>query len=150
MTIDDIWAAYADTRVTIHLPESSIVVTPTYGGDETLDETWHVITAHNPASVPLSDEENQRRHEELVEALIAAGRVVVPAAGQGLDGRWPAEESVAVCDIDTPAAVDLGRQFGQLAIFRIGPDRLFVIDCDDAAVRSSRPIAVTRLHSDEH
>ncbi|MBK6856851.1 MAG: DUF3293 domain-containing protein [Microthrixaceae bacterium] len=150
MTIDDIWAAYADTRVTIHLPEGSIVVTPTDGGDGTLDETWHVITAHNPESVQLSDEENQRRHDELVEALIAAGRVVVPAAGQGLDGRWPAEESVAVRGIDTAAAVELGRQFGQLAIFRAGPDRIFVIDCHDAAVRSSRPIAVTRLHSDEH
>lgn len=150
MTSDDIWAAYANTRVSIHLPEGPIVVTPTDGGDGTLDETWHVITAHNPASVPLTDEVNQRRHDELVDALITAGRVVVPAAGQGLDGRWPAEERVAVRDIDTVAAVDLGRNFGQLAIFRVGPDRIVVIDCHDAAVRSSRPIAVTPLHSDEH
>lgn len=150
MTSDDIWAAYADTQVTIHLPEGSIVVTPTDDGDGRLDETWHVITAHNPASVPLSDEENRRRHVELVDALMRAERVVVPAAGQGLDGSWPTEESVAVRGTDTAAAVDLGRQFGQLAIFRVGPDRIFVIDCHDAAVRSSRPIAVTRLHSDEH
>lgn len=57
MTSDDIWPAYADTRVMIHLPEAPIVVTPTDDGDGTLDETWHVITAHNPASVQLSDEE---------------------------------------------------------------------------------------------
>ena len=150
MTRDDVWVAYADTQVTIRLSEGSIVVTPTDDGDGTLDETWHVITAHNPASVPLSDEENQRRHDELVDALMTAQRVVVPAAGQGLDGSWPAEQSVAVRGIDTAAAVELGRQLGQLAIFRVGPDRIFVIDCDDAAVRSSRPIAVTRLHNDEH
>lgn len=126
------------------------MVTPTDDGDGTLDETWYVITAHNPASVPRSDEENQRRHDELVDALMTAERVVVPAAGQGLDGSWPPEESIAVLGIDTAVAVELGRQFGQLAIFRVGPDRIFVIDCQDAAVRSSRPIAVTRLHSDEH
>lgn len=143
MSGEDIWAAYASTRVTVDAPDGTLVVTPADDGDGTLDEVWHVITAHNPGSVMLPPDDNKARHEELLSALRDARRVVVPAAGQGLDGIWSPEESVAVRDIDTGVAVEIGREFGQLAVFRLGPDRISVIDCSTAEVRSSRRLHLT-------
>lgn len=144
MSDDSIWSAYANTLVTIEMPDGRLVVIPGYDGDDgdaMLDELWHVITARNPASVMLSTDEDQRRHEELLRVLRETWCTVVPAFGQVLDRKWPPEESAAVRDIGTADAAEVGRRFGQLGIFRVGPDRIDVIECSTAEVRPSR-----RLH----
>lgn len=142
MSDEDIWSAYANTRVTIDGPDGTLIVTPSDGGDGTLAEVWHVITAHNPRSVMLTADENKRLQDELLRVIRESGRDLVWAAGQGLDCAWPPEESAAVPAIDTAAAVEIVREFGQLAVFRVGPDPIEVIDCGTAEVRSSRPMDV--------
>jgi hypothetical protein len=82
-----------------------------YGSDR-----WAFLTAWNPASVPLSRAENDRRQNELIAALTAAGHRCLPGEGRSPDGSWPPEESVLALDIPERDARGAGREYGQLAI----------------------------------
>lgn len=77
---------------------------------------WAFVTASNPASRPLTAEENERRHDMLIERVRAAGRQSYPGEGRGDDGRWPAERSLFIRDIGEESARRLGIEFGQKAI----------------------------------
>lgn len=57
-----------------------------------------VISAANPFSAPLPDEQNARRHALLLAAVRAAGRAHAPALGRDPRGAWPPEVSLAVFD----------------------------------------------------
>jgi hypothetical protein len=77
---------------------------------------WALITAWNPASQQLPPQENQRRQDELLARLFAAGYRCLKGEGRGIDTSWPPEESVFALDIPEAAAKKLGGAFGQLAI----------------------------------
>ncbi|MCD9624217.1 DUF3293 domain-containing protein [Rhabdothermincola salaria] len=81
-------------------------------------------------------DENDRRHPQLLRQLRKEGRLVVPAAGRGLDDAWPPEASVTVPDIDTEASVDIG--YGQLSMLRIRPDLIEVLDCSSGETQPPR------------
>lgn len=68
------------------------------------------------ASTQLRDEENRRRQDEMLEALVAKGYRCLVGEGCGADASWPPEESILALDIPEHLARDLGRRFGQLAI----------------------------------
>ncbi len=78
--------------------------------------SWVYLTAFNPRSERLSDEENQNRHRRLVERVERLGFSAFPGEGVGDDGTWPPERSLLVLGVDRRQAIDLGREFGQLAI----------------------------------
>lgn len=71
-----------------------------------------IVTAHNPMSFELPEEENMERYAALGELLGSSRR----ANGRAPDGSW-AEESY-VCDFDE-RAIDAAQQFGQAAIYRV-------------------------------
>ena len=77
-------------------------------------ESWAYITAYNPFSELLSDEENEKRNKELESKLtkfeIFSGR------GVGTDGTWSDEESFLVLGISRNDAMELGKKFEQNAI----------------------------------
>lgn len=75
---------------------------------------WAYLTACNPNSQPLSDEENEVRQAEFIERLIADGYTYLRGYGTGDD--WDPEPSLLVLAIGRDAAVGLGREFGQNAI----------------------------------
>jgi Protein of unknown function (DUF3293) len=77
---------------------------------------WAFVTACNPRSVLLSDEENTRRIADLEKAVQQSGWRFYPGQGVARDGRWPAEPSFLIVGIKESDAVDLARQFGQNAI----------------------------------
>jgi hypothetical protein len=79
-------------------------------------EQWAFITAWNPASRPRSAAENQLRHAELVEAVVAGGWRHYPGAGRPDRAGWMPEDSLLVLDISSEEAAELGRRFGQAAI----------------------------------
>ena len=77
---------------------------------------WAYITAFNPGSVRLSEDENRARQRELEDAIRHYGHPMFRGEGIGEDGSWPPEASVLVLGIELEAAVQFGRRFGQLAI----------------------------------
>jgi hypothetical protein len=78
--------------------------------------TYAYITAFNPGSSRLTDEENHARQSELINIVRQLAHPAFPGEGIGDDGVWPPEQSVLVLGIEYAAAVQLGRQFGQRAI----------------------------------
>jgi predicted ester cyclase len=74
-----------------------------------------IITAHNPRSERLSDEENQERHEELEHEIQKLGLAYTPSTGESPDGTW-IEEGFAVFGIGLEGALELGCKYGQHAI----------------------------------
>ncbi len=79
-------------------------------------EVWAFITAWNPESRPLSAEENDARHAELLQAIEASGWQFVEGAGIPVNSDWAPEASLLVLGISRDDAVALGRRFGQNAI----------------------------------
>ncbi len=79
-------------------------------------ETWAYITAWNPKSEPLTEQENQARQEELEEELRDAGYAFFRGQGEADNGEWPPEDSVLVAGISREEAVRYGRSYRQNAI----------------------------------
>jgi len=77
-------------------------------------ETWAFITAFNPNSQILSDEENLRRHQLLLEDLTG----VLCFEGQGIstDPAWKPELSLLILGISHDEAIRTGRKYVQNAI----------------------------------
>lgn len=74
------------------------------------------VTAWNPGSIKLPDGENARRQNALIAEARRLGSALLRGRGVGLDGKWPAEDSVLIIGIDRTGAVEIGKLFGQLCI----------------------------------
>jgi hypothetical protein len=74
------------------------------------------VTAWNPGSLKLSDEENRKRQAELIIAVQKRGYLFLEGWGVGQDEEWPPEASIFIIGIPEEAALELGKFFGQLAI----------------------------------
>ncbi len=99
----------------------------------------HVITAHNPGGQWLDDAANGARHAELLDAL---GAAVMPSWGGSPDGRH-LEEGVFVVGLDDAEALDIGRRFGQDAIYLLLGGRRLLLPCDGSAP-TEQPVHVAR------
>lgn len=78
------------------------------------------VTACNPFSAELPDDENRARQAALARDLQARGLSVLPGIGQHPSNGWPGEPSVLVLGIDLPTAQALGTQLQQNAIVWTG------------------------------
>jgi len=74
------------------------------------------ITAWNPLSKQLSDEENRFRNDMLKKELITRSLNFLDGFGQDPAGKWAGENSFLVLGISLEAAKKLGDQFEQNAI----------------------------------
>ena len=74
------------------------------------------ITAWNPYSKSLSDEENQARNKELKNELNIRSLKFIDGFGQDPLGQWSGEDSFLVFGIGLEASKKLGNQFEQNAI----------------------------------
>lgn len=79
-------------------------------------ENWAFITAYNPRSVQLTDEENADRHSDLRATTNAGGYEFLEGFGRAHVGDWPSERSLFIINIDREAASTIGKRFGQNAI----------------------------------
>lgn len=75
---------------------------------------WAFITAYNPASHILPEEENIARHQMLVEDL--AEYTCFEGYGVGTDPQWEPERSLLVLGINQDVAKAIGKKYGQNAI----------------------------------
>jgi hypothetical protein len=88
--------------------------------DEWLSErghaTWTFVTACNPGSRPLAQDENAARQAQLKQTVATMGYVSVPATGVPGDANWDPEPSLFIPGIALAEAAGLGARFGQNAI----------------------------------
>ena len=74
------------------------------------------ITAWNPYSQPLSDNENEIRQQYLIKSIAAAGYEYHPGEGKHPDNNWPAEKSIFILGSSKEDSVELGKKYGQNAV----------------------------------
>ena len=80
------------------------------------------ITACNPYSTPLGEEENALRDRNLVLLLSARGYRSVVGVGQHPSNGWPGEKSWLVWGIARDHASDIAREFQQNAFIWAAED----------------------------
>ena len=78
--------------------------------------SWAFISAWNPASKPLPEQENAARHQKLVAVAAANRWQYWEGRGIGADTSWQPELSLLILGISKATALELGQQFGQNAI----------------------------------
>jgi hypothetical protein len=118
-----LWDRYRRTTYVAHTGNGDIRIHPDSRSSELdglLNELrileWAYVTAYNPASRLLAEEDNVGRQQELIKAVQDRGLAFLDGEGIGEDGKWPAEPSILILGIQSDDARALGRQFGQLAI----------------------------------
>lgn len=80
------------------------------------------LTAWNPFSLPLSDEENAAAQRALAADVAAAGWRAIEGEGVGDDGAWPPEPSLLVLGPDETTARALMVRYRQNAVVWCGAD----------------------------
>lgn len=75
---------------------------------------WAYLTAYNPMSCSLEEEENIRRNSELRK--LVNDYIVIEGEGQDKQKEWPAEKSFFIAGISLDNAKSLAVTFGQRAI----------------------------------
>ena len=83
-----------------------------------------MISAYNPYSQRLSNEENLIAHESLRNNLRRHYCPIIESLNIDPTGRWPTEKSFFVLGADLNTAQSLGQQFNQNAIVWIGNDAI--------------------------
>ena len=77
---------------------------------------WLFITAWNPASKSLPDDENERRHRCLLSQIERLGLASYPGWGVPDEPNWAPEKSLLVLGVDANIAGDLCARYGQNAV----------------------------------
>ncbi len=120
MDHSDLAAAYAEAWYVV---EDGADVTIRVGEEsEALDKllesngasTWAFLTAYNPQSQPLPEDENLKHQAELIEQIEKHRHKYF--RGYGAGEGWDPEPSIFILDIPRESAIELGRRFGQHAI----------------------------------
>ena len=88
----------------------------------------HVITAWNPGDERPGSEINESRNEQLRADISALGFDALAALGSDPNSSH-SEKSWAVVGLTDNAAIELGKKYGQVAIFRITESRQSVLGC---------------------
>ena len=90
--------------------------------------SWAFITAWNPQSRILNDEENFKRNSELCRDLVDYD--IISGLGKGDD--WPAEESFFISNIEFKKALALARKYNQKAfVYGVIESLPELIVCED-------------------
>jgi len=85
-------------------------------------ESSAFLTAWNPGSRPMVDEDNALAQDRLRRTLEARGYALLEGLGVDPTGQWAGEESFLVLGIGREAACELGREFRQHGIVWSGAD----------------------------
>ena len=120
-----LWQSYKETIVEMVLKEKSL-------SDRQLYEIWktdfYMITAANPFSKLLTDDENRIRNQELHSLLIKDYQEILTGIGKDSTGTW-AEEGWVVCGGEEEKLISLAKKYEQNAIFKFTQEGREIIDC---------------------
>lgn len=122
---DSLWQRYKETIVEIVLQEKNL-------SDRQLYEIWrtdfYMITAANPFSKLLTDDENRIRNQELHLLLIKDYQEILTGIGKDSTGTW-AEEGWVVRGGEEEKLILLAKKYEQNAIFKFTQEGREIIDC---------------------
>jgi hypothetical protein len=77
---------------------------------------WAFVSASNPYSAILPEDENELRHKDLMEEVKAMKYRFCQGKGIPSDESWKAEKSLLILDITKKEAIKLGKKYNQNAI----------------------------------
>jgi hypothetical protein len=103
------------------------------GAREAVNELgpFSVVTGDNPFSVPLDDEANRLRRDELRGILQHHGVRVLPSIARDPSGEWPDEQGFALLGQSDEFVRALARAFEQFAYYDVLEDAVLVRGCAD-------------------
>jgi hypothetical protein len=117
--MNDLIEAYKNTKyivfdlnLTIVIDKSNLEINELLVKHNTNE--WAFITAYNPYSRVLTNEENRIRHNELIE--MTENYVTFEGHGVGEDPTWEPELSLFIIGISKVDASKVGKKFEQNAI----------------------------------
>jgi hypothetical protein len=120
-----LWQSYKETIVEIVLKEKSL-------SDRQLYEIWktdfYMITAANPFSKLLTDDENRIRNQELHSLLIKDYQEILTGIGKDSTSTWT-EEGWVVRGGEEEKLILLAKKYEQNAIFKFTQEGREIIDC---------------------
>lgn len=120
-----LWQSYKETIVEMVLKEKSL-------SDRQLYEIWktdfYMITAANPFSKLLTDDENRIRNQELHSLLIKDYQEILTGIGKDSTSTW-AEEGWVVRGGEEEKLILLAKKYEQNAIFKFTQEGREIIDC---------------------
>lgn len=125
------WEGFAGAIVRIGFATGAVVLTPEVDGEVgtfPFDSPVHIITAYNPAGIEINGAANELTHQTLGVAV--NGYDTFPTVGSARDGSM-AEPGYAVLGLELDEAIELGRRFGQVAIYRWTADALTIVGVDE-------------------
>lgn len=94
-------------------------------------QPWAIVTGANPGSTRLPEEENRRRHAELVELVRRSGYTHHPSRGRDREsGDWD-ERGLAIEGMARWEVLDLARRFGQRAAVLAEAGRIGLLHAAD-------------------
>ncbi len=119
MVSNELKESYKGTTFKVFQPRIEIRIDEINAALETLlsesdvDE-WSYITADNPYSKELSDEQNNQRFQELIRMVNKYS--FYEGEGVGEDPTWKPEKSILIIGITREKAISIGNYFEQNAI----------------------------------
>ena len=116
-----LWEAYEKTHFIVQSSPEFVLKIGQYS--EELNQlfihrslsTAAFITAYNPFSQQLSEDENLELQEKLVKEIQSRGLNLLQGLGQDPDHKWGGEPSLLILDIALEAAKKLARTYEQNA-----------------------------------
>jgi hypothetical protein len=115
--------AYRNSSYIVFAERGSIVLRvgePASELDEILKENkareWAFVTAYNPRSMNLPDDDNKVRQASLEKRVLQYGYKVLKGEGAGDSDDWSPEPSLLIIGIPKAQAEELGRLFEQNAV----------------------------------
>jgi hypothetical protein len=118
--------AYLRTEISVHVPDVGWV--DAGSALEAVGGPIHVLTASNPGHERPSAEANAQANTRLELDLLETGATIFKAVGESPEGDH-VEESFAAIGLGREAAVELGRQYRQTAIFELNGGEQIVVGC---------------------
>ena len=117
---------YVQTLIFLELDGNLMPIEKTFLSSETI----HVLTAWNPGTERLVQEENDKANERLHQDLVDRGLSPYRAMGKDPNSDY-FEDSWAVIGLSDQEARDIGASFNQVAVFRVSDGEQTVIACTE-------------------
>jgi hypothetical protein len=136
VTDEDHWDLYADAVIDCEIEGLRQPLRGPDAGALPGATPIFVLTAYNPRGRERDRARNEDDEQRLEHDLASTGTTFWPATGSSRDASW-SEPGVAVVGLDRVGACELGRRYGQLAVYELTADHVHVVRCaDDEIVRT--------------
>lgn len=80
-----------------------------------------VLTAYNPASIPLCEAENRAAHENLAREIRHRGLKFFSTRARDSHGNWPDEPGFLIAGVTREEATSLAHRLGQNGFVYVAP-----------------------------